>query len=56
MRELEKFEIGVLDLCKDEKLKKKLRKKLENKSTAIDPFELKKIEEKIRKANQKMTQ
>lgn len=54
MRELEKFEIGVLDLCKDPKLREKLKGKMESKSKPLDSFELKKIEYKIEKANKKL--
>ncbi len=54
MRELEKFEIGVLELCKDQKLKEKLKGKMESRSKPLDPFELKKIEYKIEKANKKL--
>ncbi len=54
MRELEKFEVGVLDLCKDPKLKEKLQKKMESRGKPLDPFELKKIEYKIEKSNKKL--
>lgn len=54
MRELEKFEENALALCKDEQLREKLRKKLQKRSSPVDPFELKKIEEKIEKANKKI--
>ena len=51
MRELEKYEIGVLNLCKDSVIKEKLRKKLEKRSKPLDPYELKKLETKIEKIN-----
>lgn len=54
MRELEKFEIGVLELCKDPKLKEKLKAKMEARTRPLDPFELKKMEYKIEKANKRI--
>ncbi|MGP6220812.1 hypothetical protein [Caldiplasma sukawensis] len=54
MRELEKFEESALALCKDVKLREKLKKKLQKRNSPLDPFELKKIEEKIEKANKKI--
>jgi hypothetical protein len=54
LRELEKFETNVLELCKDEKLKQKLKKHMEGMSKPIDAFQLKKIESKIEKANKKL--
>ena len=51
MRELEKYELGVLNLCRDEAKREKLRKKLEKRSKPLDPYELKKLESKIEKIN-----
>ena len=51
MRELEKYELGVLNLCRDETQREKLRKKLEKRSKPLDPYELKKLESKIEKIN-----
>ena len=51
MRELEKYELGVLNLCRDEPQREKLRKKLEKRSKPLDPYELKKLESKIEKIN-----
>ncbi|SJK84632.1 hypothetical protein CPM_0784 [Cuniculiplasma divulgatum] len=55
MRELEKFEISVLNLCKDDKLREKLRNKMLKSKEPTDPFQLKKIENKIEKANKKIS-
>jgi hypothetical protein len=55
MRELEKFEISVLNLCKDDKLREKLRNKMLKSKQPTDPFQLKKIENKIEKANKKIS-
>ncbi|MGP6206455.1 hypothetical protein ACNF42_00245 [Cuniculiplasma sp. SKW3] len=56
MRELEKFEINALELCKDEAFKEKMKIKLQKKSKPIDPYELKKLENKIEKINKKYNQ
>ncbi|MHB1440300.1 MAG: hypothetical protein ACYCWK_06185 [Cuniculiplasma sp.] len=55
MRELEKFEVNVLELCKDKKLKEKLRNKMMKSKEPIDAFQLKKIESKIEKTNKKFS-
>ena len=55
MRELEKFEISVLNLCKDDKLREKLRNKMLKSKEPTNPFQLKKIENKIEKANKKIS-
>ena len=51
MRELEKYEIGVLNLCRDKVMREKLKKKLEKRSRPLDPYELKKLESRIEKIN-----
>ncbi len=56
MRELEKFEINALELCKDEKFKEKMKIKLQKRGTPLDPYELKKLENKIEKINKKINQ
>ncbi|MCL4350938.1 MAG: hypothetical protein M1414_05765 [Candidatus Thermoplasmatota archaeon] len=53
MRELEKYETGVLELCKNSAMKEKIRKKLEKRAKPLDPYELRKLETKIEKINGK---
>ncbi len=56
MRDLEKFEINALELCKDEKFKEKMKTRLQKRSSPLDPYGLKKLENKIEKINKKINQ
>lgn len=54
MRELEKFEISLLDMCKDQKLREKIKNKMLKRREPTNAFQLKTIEEKIEKSNKKI--
>lgn len=47
LRDLEKFELNALDLCKDEQYREKLKKWVQKKKEPLDNFDLKKLKDKI---------
>ena len=54
LRNLEKFEMNALDICKDEKFKEKLKVWVQKKKEPLDNYGLKKLKDKIEKHQRKM--
>lgn len=46
-RELQKFELNALDICKDEEYREKLKKWVQKQKEPLDLYKLKKLKDKI---------
>ena len=47
LRELQKFELNALDICKDEEYREKLKKWVQKQKEPLDLYKLKKLKDKI---------
>lgn len=54
LRNLEKFEINALDMCKDPEFREKLKVWVQKKKEPLDAYGLKKLKDKIEKHHRKL--
>ncbi|MEM0158460.1 MAG: hypothetical protein QXV22_03050 [Thermoplasmataceae archaeon] len=54
LRNLEKFEINALDMCKDSEYREKLKAWVQKKKEPLDAYGLKKLKDKIEKHQRKV--
>jgi hypothetical protein len=47
LRELQKFELNALDVCKDDQFREKLKKWVQKQKEPLDLYGLKKLKDKI---------